>query len=55
MTITIDFELSHGDTAPATEQIAETLDEIIAEAIAGGAFDFASDTEVLSYQVIADD
>lgn len=54
MTITIDFELSAGDNTAARLLIAESLDEIIAEAIAGKGID-VGDSEILSYQVIVDD
>lgn len=52
ITITIDFDLQVGDVEPAREAIKETLDELIGEALAGGAFEFAGDVEVLGYDVI---
>ncbi len=55
MTITIDFQLNEADTYAAQCQIAVALDELIGEAIAGGAFELGRDAEVLSYQVIVDD
>ena len=55
VTITIDFQLNEADTYAAQCQIAVALDELIGEAIAGGAFELGRDAEVLSYQVIVDD
>lgn len=54
MALTIDFELSDGDNTAALLLIAESLDEIIAEAIAGKAID-AGDSEILAYHIIVDE